>query len=108
MSTLKVNPVADVAALAATANYPFTADSHRVVSVQTVWTATTVSATLTLQCSNNNADWDDFATGTAITNASGKVMWHVDTKDALYWRVNYTRVSGTATTFKAYVAHIAR
>jgi hypothetical protein len=105
---LKVNQVANAAALAASANYSFTADSHRVVSVQAVWTATTVSATATLQCSNDGATWDDFATATAITNADGNVMWHVDSKDALYWRVKYTRTSGTATTFKAYVAHLAR
>ena len=104
---LNVNQVANAAALAATTSYGFTANSHRVVSVQAVWTVATASATATLQMSNDNATWADFATATAIT-ASGDVMWHVDTKDALYWRVKYTHTSGSSTTFKAYVAHIAR
>lgn len=108
MAQLKINQVADAASLVTTANYGFTSDSHRVVSVQGVWTATTASFSLTLQCSNDNATWADFTAATTITNASGNVMWHVDTKDVLYWRVAATRTSGTLTTLKAYVAHISR
>lgn len=108
MSMLRVTQVANASSLAASTNYDFTANSHRVVSVQAVWTATTVSSTVTLQMSNDGATWSDFTTATSISNASGDVMWHVDTKDALYWRVKYTRSSGTATTFKAYVAYVAR
>jgi hypothetical protein len=105
---LKVNQVANAAALAATTNYGFTADSHRVASVQAVWTATTASFALTLQCSNDNVTWADFTTATTVTDASGDVMWHVDSKDTLYWRVRAARTSGTLTTLKAYVAHVPR
>jgi hypothetical protein len=109
MKKLSVNQIADAAALAATANYTFTADSHQVVSVQAVYTSTTASFTLALQHSNDGATWVDFASATAISNASGNVMWNVvGTKDSLFWRVNATRTSGTLTTLKAYLAYQPR
>lgn len=106
-SQLRVTQSANAAALAATTSYPFKADSHRVVSVQAVWTAVTVSATATLQSSNDNTTWANFATATTIS-ASGNVMWNVDSVDALYWQVTYTHTSGASTTFKAYVANVPR
>jgi hypothetical protein len=108
MSTLRVSQIANAATVVASVNYSYTADIHRVVGVQAVWTATSVSATITLQSSNDNATWADFTTATTITNASGDVMWNVATTDALYWRVKYTRSSGTATTLKAFVANVER
>lgn len=108
MGQLRVSQAANASALAATTAYSFTSDHHRVVSVQAVWTATTAAFSITLQCSNDNVTWSDFATATAITNANGDVIWHLDGKDAAYWRVNAVRTSGTLTTFKAYVANVAR
>lgn len=108
MNALRVSQAANASALAATTNYGYTADTHRPVSVQAVWTATTASFSIKLQCSNDGATWDDFTTATAVSDASGAVMWHLDSKDALYWRVNAARTSGTLTTFKAYVANVAR
>lgn len=109
MAKLAITKVADVAALAASANYGFKADYHRVRSVSAVWTATTAAFTLGLQYSNDNTNWHDFAAATAITNANGTVMWDVvNTKDALYWRVAAVRTSGTLTTLQAYVAYEER
>jgi hypothetical protein len=105
---LNVSQIADVSALAATADYDFVSNSHKVVSVQAVWTATTASFELKLQMSNDNATWADFTTATAISNANGDVMWHVDSKDAMYWRVLATRTSGTLTTLAVYVANSPR
>lgn len=108
MNRLRVSQAANATSLAATTNYSFTADTHRAVSVQAVWTATTASFSIKLQCSNDDTTWDDFTAATAITDANGAVIWHLDSKDALYWRVNAVRTSGTLTTFKAYVANVAR
>jgi hypothetical protein len=107
MNTLNVTKIADVAAIAATTPFQFTADFKQAVSVQAVWTATTVSATATLQLSNDGVTWDNFTTATSIT-ASGNVSWYLSPKDALYVRVLYTHTSGSSTTFKAYVANIPR
>jgi hypothetical protein len=104
---LRVNRVANAAVLAATTPYQFTADHHKVVSVQAVWTVTTASATATLQLSNDGVTWDTFTTATAIT-ASGNVSWYLDSKDALYVRVLYTHTSGSSDTFKAYMAYVPR
>lgn len=108
MNQLRVSQLANVAALSVTANYGYTADSHRPVSIQAVWTATMASFAVKLQCSNDGATWDDFTTATSISDASGAVMWHLDSKDARYWRINVARTSGTLTTFKAYAANVAR
>lgn len=106
---LKATQVADATSLAATTSYAFTADSHKVVSVQAVWTATTASFSAALQYSNDGVTWKDFTTATTITNSNGDVMWDVvGTKDAVYWQVKATRTSGTLTTFKAYVANEPR
>lgn len=104
---LRSNQVANATALGATTSYKFTADHHKVISVQAVWTVTTVSATVTLQLSNDNVTWDNFATATAIT-ANGNVSWYLDAKDALYVRVIYTHTSGSSDTFKAYMAYVPR
>ena len=105
---LKSTPLVVATSVVASANYGFTADSHRPVSIQAAWTATTASFALTLQMSNDNATWSDFTSATAISNASGDVMWHLDSKDALYWRIKSVRTSGTLTTLSAYVANIDR
>jgi hypothetical protein len=108
MPALQVSKIVDTTAVAAAANYIYTADSHRIRSVQAVYTVTTGSYTLTLQYSNDNATWSDFTTGTAVTS-SGSKMWDVlDTKDALYWRVNNAKTSGTLDTLKIYVANVER
>jgi hypothetical protein len=105
MQKLQVTELANAASLNADTTYAFTADWQKVVSVQAVWTATTASVSLKLQYSLDNATWADFTTATAISNASGNVMWDVGaTKDAPYWRVFPDFSSGTLTTFKAYVA----
>lgn len=108
MKQLRTSKIVDASTVVATANYGFTADSHRVVSVQAVWTATTASFAVKLQMSNDGSTWSDFTTATTITNADGSVMWSVDYQDALYWRVNSVRTSGTLTTLKAYVANLDR
>lgn len=108
MGQLRVSKIADAAAVVATTSYGFTADHHKPISVQAVWTATTASATVTLQLSNDGSTWDNFTTATSITNANGNVSWYVDPKDALYLRVLLTYTSGTVTTLKAYVANVAR
>ncbi|MHA0110667.1 hypothetical protein ACXYUI_26355, partial [Klebsiella pneumoniae] len=97
---LKVNQIANGAALVANTTYPFTADHHKVLSVQAVWTATTVSATVTLQLSNDGVTWDNFATATSISG-NGNVSWYVDPKDTLYHRILITYTSGTITTFNS-------
>ncbi|HEY9661949.1 MAG TPA: hypothetical protein V6C65_26130 [Allocoleopsis sp.] len=107
---LKVNQIADASSLNADATYGFTAEWHKVVSIHAIWTATTATVSLKIQYSNDNSNWYDFTTATAISNASGNVMWDVAAsgKDALYWRVFPDFGSGTLTTFKAYVAYTAR
>ena len=109
MKKLQAFQLADASSLNADTTYGFTADWHKVQSVQAVWTATTASVSLKLQYSNDNVTWADFTTATAISNASGNVMWDVGaTKDALYWRVFPDFSSGTLTTFKAYLAYESR
>ena len=109
MAILRTNRLANATALAATTNYPFTADTNKVRAVQAVYTSTTASFTLTLQYSQDNTTWKDFTSGTAISNTSGDVDWQVlDTKDAVYWRVAATRTSGTLTTLKIYLAYVER
>lgn len=106
---LNSTQIANATSLAATTSYVFTANTHKVVSVQAVWTATTASYSLALQYSNDGVTWKDFTTATTITDANGDVMWDVvGTKDAVYWQVKATRTSGTLTTFKAYVANEPR
>lgn len=106
---LHVTTIADATALGATTSYGFTADHHRLRSVQAVWTVTTASATATLQYSNDNATWADFEAATTV-NATSSKMWGTagDTIDALYWRVKYTHTSGSSDTFKVYVAYVPR
>lgn len=109
MSKLSVSQIADASALIATTAYGFKAEHHKVQSVSAVWTDTTAAFSLALQYSNDNVNWHLFTTATAITDANGTVMWDVvGTKDALYFRVNATRTSGTLTTLKAFVAYIER
>ena len=109
MPALQVSTIANLTSVVATANYGFTADSHRIRSVQMVGTASTASFSIKLQYSNDNANWTDFTTATTVTNANFTADWQVlDTKDALYWRVNSTRTSGTVDTLKVYVACIER
>lgn len=109
MKTLKSTKVTDTTSVVASANYAFTADTHKVRAVQAVWTSSTASFTLTLQYSLDNVNWTNFTTATTITNSSSNVMWDVlDTKDAVYWQVAATRTSGTLTTLKIYFANETR
>lgn len=109
MPSLQVSTIANESTVVASDNYEFTADSHKVRSVQLVVTATTASFAIKLQYSNDNANWTDFTTATSVSNANATADWQVlDTKDALYWRVNSTRTSGTLTTLKIYVANVER
>jgi hypothetical protein len=109
MAKLSVSTLIDASTVVATANYPFTADYFKPVSVQAVWTSSTSSMTITLQYSCDGTNYQDFATGTSISNSSTNVIWDISTvKDALYWRLNLTRVSGTLTTLKIYLNQIER
>jgi hypothetical protein len=107
-SKLSTSQIVSVAAVVATTPYPFTQDYFRPVTVQAVYTVTTASFTLTLQYSLDGTNWADFATGTAVS-ASGNKVWDIaGTKDAVLWRVNATRTSGTLDTLKLYVCQIER
>lgn len=109
MPRLQVSTIANLTSVVATAAYGFTADTHKVRSIQMVGTATTAAFSITLQYSNDNTNWTDFTTATAVSNANFTADWQVlDTKDALYWRVNSVRTSGTLTTLKIYVANVER
>lgn len=109
MPALQVSTIADLTSVVATANYPFVADSHKIRSVQMVCTASTASFSIKLQYSNDNTNWTDFTTATAVSNANATADWQVlDTKDAKYWRVLSTRTSGTLLTLKIFVANIER
>lgn len=107
MNSLNVTQIANAVTLNATTSYGFTCDFKQAVSVQAVWTASSVSATATLQLSNDGTTWDNFTTATAIT-ASGNVSWYLSPKDALYVRVLYTHTSGSSTTFRVYCANVQR
>jgi hypothetical protein len=110
MKKLTVSTLADASAVVASTAYPFKAEFHKVVSCQAIWTSSTSSFTLTLQYSNDGGTtWANFATGQAVANNSGSVMWDVaGTKDGLDWQVAVTRASGTLTTLKVYLAYQAR
>jgi hypothetical protein len=106
---LSESTVADVSSVVATTNYTFESKHNKSIAVQAVYTSTTASFTLTLQYSVDNVNFQDFTTGTAVSNASGNVIWDIGTtKDAPYWRVNATRTSGTLTTLKIYRASVPR
>jgi hypothetical protein len=106
----------DRSAVVASTTVPFTADYHKLVSAQAVWTSTTLSGSLTLQYSLDNTNWQDFATATAITNTSSNVFWNINSTataatvgvDALFWRVNVVVTSGTFTTLKIYFGNLRR
>lgn len=109
MSKMSISQIANAASLVVTTAYNFKAEHHKVRSVSAVWTATTAAYSLSLEYSNDNVNWHLFVAATAIANAGGTVMWDVvESKDALYWRVNAARTSGTLTTLKAFVAYIER
>lgn len=106
---LSESTIADVSSVVATTNYPFESKHNKPVAVQAVWTSTTASFSLTLQYSVDGTNYQDFTTGTAISNSSSNVIWDISTvKDAPYWRVNATRTSGTLTTLQLYVASVPR
>ena len=105
----------DQTSVVASTNVLFTADYSSLVSCQAVWTSTTLSASLTLQYSLDNASWNDFTTATVILNTSSNVYWNIHSStlatgwvDALYWRVNVAYTSGTFTTLKVYFGTISR
>lgn len=107
--TLKSTNITNATTVVASANYGFTADTHKVRAVQAVWTSSTASFTLTLQYSLDGVNWANFTTATTITSSSSNVIWDVlDTKDAPYWQVASARSSGTLTTLKIYVANELR
>jgi hypothetical protein len=109
MAKLSTSTLIDTASVVATTNYAFVADYYKPVAVQAVWTSSTSSMTITLQYSCDGTNYQDFVTGTSISNSSTNVIWDISTvKDALYWRVNLTRVSGTLTTLKIYLNQIER
>jgi hypothetical protein len=106
---LSESTLADATSVAQTTNYTFQAKSSKPIAVQAVWTSTTASFTLTLQYSVDGTNYQDFTTGTAISNSSSNVIWDISTvKDAPYWRVNAARTSGTLTTLQLYVASVPR
>lgn len=105
----------DRTAVVASTTVGFTADYNQLVSCQAVWTSTTLSGSLTLQYSLDNTNWNDWTTATSITNTSSNVFWNIQNgtlatgwTDALYWRVNVVRSSGTYDTLKIYFGNISR
>lgn len=106
---LSESTVTDVSSVSATTNYTFITKHSKPVGVQAVWTSATASFTLTLQYSIDGTNYQDFTTGTAISNSSSNVIWDIAvTKDAPYWRVAATRTSGTLDTLKVYMASVPR
>jgi len=102
---LSTQNIANGAAVVADTNYTFTAASHKVKSVQIVWTSTTASATHILQFSNNGTTWSDYAAAQSISNNSGSTFHKVDgNTDAMFWRVFLDWASGSVTTFNVHVA----
>lgn len=106
---------ADLSSVVASTTVGFTADYSQLVSCQAIWTSTTLSGSLTLQYSLDNANWNDWTSATAITNTSSNVFWNIQNgtlatgwADALYWRVSVVRSSGTYTTLKIYFGNVSR
>lgn len=107
---LKVTQAADLTSVVLSTTVGFTADFSMVRGAQAVWTSTTLSGSVQLQYSLNNTDWVDVEAATSITNTSSTKYWDVTNTgiDALYWRVNVVRSSGTFTTLKVYFGNISR
>ena len=107
---LKVTQSADLTSVVASTTVGFTANFNQVRGCQAVWTSTTLSGSVQLQYSLNNTDWIDVEAATSITNTSATKYWDITNTaiDALYWRVNVVRSSGTYTTLKVYFANISR
>jgi hypothetical protein len=107
---LKVTQAADLTSIVASTTVGFTATFNQVRGCQAVWTSTTLSGSVQLQYSLNNVDWIDVEAATSITNTSATKYWDITNTaiDALYWRVNVVRSSGTYTTLKVYYANISR
>lgn len=110
MSTvLKSTIIANAAAISASVNYSFVADTNVLVAVQAIYTITTGNYTITLQGSLDNVNFVNFAAGTVIT-ASGTTMLDIQAvwKDYNFWRVAVTKTSGTIDSFTLIIANIVR
>lgn len=103
-----VTTIANATSLAATTSYSFTADHHKVESIQIIWTSTTASFSISIQHSLDGTNWEADGSATSISNSSSNTMYHLKEKDSLYWRVTATRTSGTLDTFKALVGYVPR
>jgi hypothetical protein len=108
MNKLIVTQIANATNLTATTAYSFTADFNKAETIQFVYTSTTASFSIAVEHSLDGINWIVEGSATTVTDASGTAYVHLKEKDALYWRVNATRTSGTLTTFKAYVAYTKR
>lgn len=102
MRIIDVSDYMDLAAVTANAN----GESQQLeymtgFSFHCIWTATTVSATVTVQCSNDGTNWEDVAGTTENITADGSVMYNVSDVYYKYVRLQITYSSGTITTFVA-------
>ena len=71
-------------------------------SVHFVWASTTADATIQIQASNNNVNWDAIASASqVIANNSGNVLFNIPDVFYKYFRCVVTVTSGTVTTLEA-------
>lgn len=73
------------------------------ISVQVDWAATTASAVLTLQASNDGNTWHNLGSTVTINNNSGTSMLYATDFHYKFARVDINHNSGTITNLKLHV-----
>lgn len=68
-------------------------------SVQIVFTGSSLDGSFKLQASNDNTNWTDVTSSTAVSSLTGtsSIMYNVDAAYYNYFRVSWTRTGGTGT-----------
>jgi hypothetical protein len=99
---LSTGTLVDEATVNSTTSWAYEVEDALVREVHAIWTASSVSATISVQISLDNTDWIDLETPTTVS-ASGSKIWAVS-RYVPYLRMTYTHSSGAADTLKVYAS----
>ena len=94
--TLKVMSAVDMS-VATSNGLSVLAFNIALCSFQAVWTGTSPVGTLQIQGSNNNINWSNDGSTTAVSGNSGNVLIKVTSVCYDYIRIQYAKTSGVGT-----------